>query len=57
VGSAAVPFLPTGSGRFVAGWYDFRGGRAYVSRGTGTSIAPARFTCRPELPIYTLRQG
>jgi predicted MPP superfamily phosphohydrolase len=27
------------------------------SRGTGTSILPARFTCRPELPIFRLRQG
>lgn len=26
-------------------------------RGTGTSIVLARFTCRPELPIYRLRQG
>jgi predicted MPP superfamily phosphohydrolase len=32
-------------------------GRAYVSRGTGTSIAPARFACRPELPVFTLRRG
>jgi predicted MPP superfamily phosphohydrolase len=55
--SAVVPFMPGGSGRFVAGWYDVPVGRAYVSRGTGTSIAPARFTCRPELPIFTLRQG
>lgn len=57
LGPSAVPFLPPGSGRFVAGWYDFAGGRAYVSRGTGTSLVPARFTCRPELPIFTLRQG
>jgi predicted MPP superfamily phosphohydrolase len=55
--SAVVPFVPDGSGRFVGGWYDVPTGRAYVSRGTGTSIAPARFTCRPELPIFTLRQG
>jgi predicted MPP superfamily phosphohydrolase len=53
----AVPFLPPGSGRFVNGWYDISAGRAYVSRGTGTSIAPVRFTCRPELPIFTLRHG
>ncbi len=52
-----VPFVPPGSGRFVAGWYDTPAGRAYVSRGTGTSIAPARFTCRPELPIFRLRQA
>jgi predicted MPP superfamily phosphohydrolase len=46
LGSSAVPFVPQGSGRFVAGWYDLAGCRAYVSRGTGTSIVPARFTCR-----------
>lgn len=49
--------LPPGSGRFVAGWYDVPTGRAYVSRGTGLSVVPARFTCRPELPIFTLRRA
>jgi len=57
LGASAVPFVPGGSGRFVAGWYDLAGCPAYVSRGTGTSIVPARFTCRPELPIFRLRQG
>lgn len=52
-----APVLPPGSGRFVSGWYDAPAGRAYVSRGTGTSIAPVRFSCRPELPIFTLRRG
>jgi uncharacterized protein len=55
--SAVVPFVPPGSGRFVAGWYETSIGRAYVSRGTGTSIVPARFTCRPEMPIFRLSQG
>jgi len=54
VGSLA-PLLPPGSGRFVAGFYETRLGRAYVSRGTGTSIVPARFLCRPELPVFRLR--
>jgi uncharacterized protein len=54
LGSGLVPWLPPGSGRFVGGWYDTALGRAYVSRGTGTSIAPARFTCRPELPVFRL---
>lgn len=49
--------LPPGSGRFVAGWYEVPTGRAYVSRGTGLSVLPARFTCRPELPVFTLRVG
>jgi len=57
LGSGLVPFVPPGSGRFVAGWYELPIGRVYVSRGTGTSILPARFTCRPELPIYRLRQA
>lgn len=57
LGSGAVPYTPPGSGRFVAGWYDVSYGSAYVSRGTGTSVVPARFTCRPELPVFRLRQG
>jgi len=57
LGQHAVPFTPPGSGRFVAGWYSVPYGSAYVSRGTGTSVVPARFTCRPELPIFRLRQG
>jgi len=57
LGTGVVPFVPQGSGRFLAGWYETPAGRSYVSRGTGTSIAPARFTCRPELPIFRLRQG
>lgn len=47
-----VPFVPPGSGRFVAGWYETAMGPLYVSRGTGTSVVPARFCCRPELPVF-----
>lgn len=57
LGATVVPFVPKGSGRFVAGWYEYAAGRAYVSRGTGTSLAPVRFTCRPELPIFRLRRA
>jgi len=57
LGASLVPWTPPGSGRFVAGWYETPRARAYVSRGTGTSIVPVRFTCRPELPILRLRQG
>jgi len=57
LGPKGVPFRPQGCGRFVGGWYDTTGGRAYVSRGTGTSILPARFICRPELPILRLRRA
>lgn len=53
----AAPVRPPGSGRFVSGWYDTPAGRSYVSRGTGTSLVPARFSCRPELPLFTLQQG
>lgn len=52
-----VPFVPPGSGRFVAGWYPTAAGPAYVSRGTGTSIVPARLACRPEMPIFRLRRA
>jgi uncharacterized protein len=56
VGSFA-PFVPPGSGRFLSGFYDTRLGRAYVSRGTGTSVVRARFACRPELPIFQLTRA
>ena len=49
-----APFVPPGSGRFVAGWYESELGPLYVSRGTGTSIVAARFCCRPELPVFEL---
>jgi len=52
-----APFTPPGSGAYVAGWYDAPLGPLYVSRGTGTSIVPAPFTCRPELPIIELVRG
>ncbi|MDF2694106.1 MAG: metallophosphoesterase, partial [Labilithrix sp.] len=49
-------WLPPGSGRFVAGWYDAPEGaaRLYVSRGIGTSQLNVRLFCRPELAIVTL---
>ena len=52
-----APVTPPGSGDYVAGWYDTAVGPMYVSRGTGTSIVPARFTCRPELPLFELVRG
>jgi uncharacterized protein len=56
----AGPFavvVPPGSGRFVKGPYTTPVGPAYVSRGIGTSVIPARFLCRPEMPIFTLQRG
>ncbi len=50
-----VPFVPPGSGRFVAGWYRDTFAPTYVATGIGTSLAPVRFLCRPEMPIFTLR--
>lgn len=49
------PFwLPNGSGRFLAGWYEEDGTRMYVSRGIGMSNLPVRFLCRPEIDFVTL---
>ncbi len=53
--AVGVPlWAPPGSGRFRAGMYETAKGRIYVSRGIGTSVVSARFTCRPELPIFRL---
>jgi predicted MPP superfamily phosphohydrolase len=49
------PFwLPAGSGRYLAGWYQAPGSRMYVSRGVGTSTLPVRFLCRPELAMIRI---
>lgn len=58
-GQIIIPFvrpfwLPRGCGRFLAGWYEERGSRMYVSRGIGTTFLPMRFLCRPELAIITI---
>jgi predicted MPP superfamily phosphohydrolase len=58
-GQVRLPFLPPlwlpgGSGDYVAGWYQEAGSQLYVSRGVGTSIAPVRFLCRPEVALVTL---
>ncbi len=58
-GQVRLPFLrplwlPRGSGRFLAGWYEQGGSRMYVSRGVGTSVLPVRFLCRPELAVITV---
>jgi predicted MPP superfamily phosphohydrolase len=58
-GQVRLPFvgalwLPPGSGEFVAGRYTSGAATLYVSRGIGTSVAPVRFFCRPELAIIDL---
>ena len=52
-----TPFTPSGSGRFVAGWYRDTLAPLYVSRGIGTVGVRARLFCPPELPIFTLRRA
>ena len=47
-------WLPAGCGRYLAGWYEQRGSRMYVSRGIGTSIIQARFLSRPEIALITV---
>lgn len=59
-GQGRLPFygpitLPPGSGPYVDGWYERGGSRMYVSRGIGMSVVPARFYCRPEVTLLTLR--
>lgn len=50
-----TPYTPSGSGRFVAGWYRDTPAPLYVTRGIGTVAIHARLFCRPEIPIFTLR--
>lgn len=49
------PFLPQGSGRYVAGWYRDIKPSLYVSRGIGTSILPVRIGSVPEIPVFEYR--
>lgn len=51
------PFTPSGSGRFLAGWYDTPAAPLYVSRGVGTTNIRARFRCPAELPVFTLKRA
>jgi uncharacterized protein len=53
LGKAIV--TPPGSGSYIAGFYDTKFGRSYVSQGVGTSIIPVRFACLPEMPIFRLK--
>src|SRR5438445_10875621 len=49
-----TPYVPYGSGRFVAGWYKDTVAPLYVARGVGTVGIHARLFCPPELPVFTL---
>ncbi len=59
-GQIRLPLLPalrpSGSGRFLEGWYRTPAAPLYVSRGVGTTSIRARFRCPAELPVFTLRR-
>lgn len=48
----SVSVLPR---RYAMGVYVYKGVQTYVSRGVGTSGAPARLYCPPEVAVITLR--
>lgn len=50
-----TPYTPSGSGRFVAGWYRDTLAPLYVSRGIGTVLVDARLFCPPEIAIFRLK--
>lgn len=54
IGNMAI-FTPTGSGRFVAGWYRTQWGDLYVSKGVGTSVLPLRIGARPEIALFEIK--
>jgi predicted MPP superfamily phosphohydrolase len=61
-GQVRIPFvrpfwLPLGCDGFLAGWYQERAARLYVTRGVGMSFFPVRFLCRPEVDFITLIPG
>ncbi|TDF92182.1 metallophosphoesterase [Paenibacillus piri] len=45
--------------KYVNGLYSLGGGKllVYTNRGIGVSVLPVRFWCRPEITVFTLRQG
>lgn len=49
-----TPYIPVGSGRFVAGFYDVPGCRLFVSLGVGTSVLPIRFGAPAEVVVFDL---
>ena len=51
-----TPYTPSGSGRFVAGWYRDTLAPLYVTRGIGTVLVPARLFCPPEMAVFTLKR-
>jgi len=50
----SVSVLPR---RYAMGTYVYDGVQTYVSRGVGTSGAPARLNCPPEVTLIRLRSA
>ena len=50
-----TPYTPSGSGRFVAGWYRDTLAPLYVTRGVGTVLVNARLFCPPEVAVFRLK--
>jgi predicted MPP superfamily phosphohydrolase len=47
-----APYLPSGCGRYLRGWYEDALPRLYVSRGLGTTSLPVRFMAPPEIACF-----
>jgi hypothetical protein len=43
--------------RYCAGNWRYAQMQGYTSLGTGSSVAPARFNCRPEITLHRLQRG
>lgn len=49
-----TPYIPDGSGRYVAGWYRNNKPILYVNRGIGTTFLPIRIGSRPEITVFNI---
>jgi predicted MPP superfamily phosphohydrolase len=47
-------WYPASASSYLQGWYTKNRSKLYVSRGIGTSIVPARFLSRPEVPVIEI---
>lgn len=61
-GQVRIPYLghivtPHGAKKYVSGLYQVPDSNlmVYVNRGIGTTIFPIRFSCRPEITVFTLK--
>jgi predicted MPP superfamily phosphohydrolase len=48
---------PTAGRKMASGRWDYNGMIGYTSRGVGTSWIKVRYFCRPEITVFTLRNG